>query len=128
MKKNILFVEPSTYNKWVKCTSPFKHTERLDDAEYFKSCEFYVGSVLNMDLFTPEQQEIFDKLIRDLIDGSTIYVIPGYDTIYRDLAVTLYAGGFAEQGQIMWFKQSVTKKRIMKYFEDKNIKIDEVYK
>ena len=129
MKKNILFVEPSTYNKWEKCMSLFKHAEHVDDTAgtYRSKYGSYAGRVLDIDLFTPEQQEIFDKLIQDLMDGSTIYVIPGYDTIYRDLAVTLYAGGFAEQGQIMWFKQSVTKKRIMKYFEDKNIKIDEVY-
>lgn len=128
MKKNILFAEPSTRIKWVKCTSPFKNAEHVEDeaGKYWTKYN-YVGSVLDVDVFTPEQQEIFDNLIQDLMDGSTIYVIPGYDTIYRDLAVTLYAGGFAEQGQIMWFKQSVTKKKIMKYFEDKNIKIDEVY-
>ena len=128
MKKNILFAEPSTRIRFEKCTSPFKDAEVIDcDIYYTGNYEVFIGSVLDVSEFTTEQIEIFDKLIRDLMDGSTIYVIPGYDTIYRDLAVTLYAGGFAEQGQIMWFKQSVTKKKIMKYFEDKNIKIDEVY-
>ena len=126
MKKNILFVEPSTRKRMVECNSPFKHAEKISDP-YYSNHGSFVGRVLDMNEFTTEQQEIFDRLIQDLADGSKIYVIPGWDTVYRDLAVTLFTAGFAEQGQIVWFKQSTTKKRIQAYFEKNNIKFDEVW-
>ena len=128
MKKNILFVEPSTRIRFEKCTSPFKNAEPLWNAGWYRTRWGNVaGAVLNIDLFTPEQQEIFDKLIRDLMDGSTIYVIKSWNALYSDLVITLLDSGYAKDEQIIMFNHSVPKKKIMKYFEDNNIKIDEVY-
>ena len=129
MKKNILFVEPSTRIRFEKCTSPFKNAEGIDCDVYFTAnYEGFIACILDVDAFTTDQQEIFENLIRDLMDGSRIYVMPGYDGIYRDLAVTLLEYGYAKDEQIIVFDKSMAKKKIMKYFEDNNIKFDEVYK
>lgn len=131
MKKNILFAGPSTRIKLEKCTSPFKNAEQLWEAGWYRTRWGNIaGCVLDIDVFTPEQQEIFDNLIRDLMDGSTIYVMPGWPgggTFYSDLAITLLDCGYATDEQLVMFSQSTTKKKMMKYFEDNNIEFDEVY-